>query len=55
MTLILLYELCHRSVLGIGKEDEDFVRVLNVFFFYLDGSKLHNIGCEHGKPVLCEN
>ena len=22
--------------------------------FYPDGAKLHDVGCEHRKPVLCE-
>ena len=43
----------YRSVFGFGNEDEECIGVLNVFF-YPDGAKLHDIGCLHRKPVLCE-
>merc|ERR1711971_792287 len=41
------------SVFGFGNGKEDCIGALNVFF-YPDGARLHDIGCEHTKPVLCE-
>ena len=51
--LLTLTLTLYRSVFGFGKEDEECIGVLNVFF-YPDGAKLHDIGCQHRKPVLCE-
>ena len=51
----------HRSVHGQqssrGQPDgglsETCIAALNIDF-YPDGAKLHDVGCEHRKPVLCE-
>jgi hypothetical protein len=36
-----------------GGGAEQCVAVLNIAF-YKDGAKLHDIGCDHKKPVVCE-
>merc|ERR1719452_54205 len=36
-----------------GGDSEKCIAALNIDF-YPDGSKLHDIGCSHRKPVLCE-
>ena len=48
-----------RSVHGVnsaqpdGGASEKCIAALNISF-YPDGAKLHDVGCEHRKPVLCE-
>ena len=36
-----------------GGSSELCVAVLNIDF-YKDGSKMHDVGCDHKKPVICE-
>ena len=36
-----------------GGASEKCIAALNISF-YPDGAKLHDVGCEHRKPVLCE-
>ena len=48
-----------RSVHGVhgpqpdGGDREECIAALNITF-YKDGARLHDIGCDHRKPVLCE-
>ena len=48
-----------RSINGVhgpqpdGGDKERCIAALNISF-YNDGAKLHDIGCEHRKPVVCE-
>ena len=37
-----------------GGGQDKCVAVLNIAF-YKDGAKLHDIGCSHRKPVICES
>ena len=46
-----------RSQNNAGQPDgglsETCIAALDISF-YPDGAKLHDVGCEHRKPVLCE-
>ena len=37
-----------------GGLSETCIAALNNIDYYPDGAKLHDVGCEHRKPVLCE-
>ena len=56
---IMIYTIYRRSVNGVhgpqpdGGDREECIAALNIRF-YNDGARLHDIGCDHRKPVVCE-